>query len=150
MTVVVLAADGSPGSEAAAARLASRPMFAPPLVVHVVHVSPVLGAAGRQVMPGADLALENKAAAARAFDKANAVLAPVAGEIRRHWVSGDPAREIVALAAQLDADAIVVGARRRGALVNAILGSVAAAVLAKSHVPVVVVNREPGGPGGTP
>lgn len=142
MTVIVLAADGSPSSEAAAARLVTRPLFAPPLAVHVVHVSPALGAAGRQVMPGAELALENKAAAARAFDAVSAALGPVAGEIHRHWVTGDPAHEIMRLAVELDADAIVVGSKRRGALANAILGSVAAAVLAKSDVPVLVVNRD--------
>lgn len=40
MTVVLLAADGSPGSEAAAASLVTQPLFAPPLVAHVIHVSP--------------------------------------------------------------------------------------------------------------
>ena len=40
----------------------------------------------------------------------------------------------------LDADAIVLGAKGRGALLTAILGSVVSAVLATSTVPVVVVN----------
>jgi len=142
MTVVVLTADGSPSSEAAAARLVTRPLFAPPLVVHIVHVSPALGAAGRQVMPGAELALENKASAARAFDGVGAALGPLATEMHRHWVTGDPAHEIMRLAAELDADAIVVGSKRRGALANAILGSVATTILGKSQVPVVVVNRD--------
>ncbi|MFJ1251981.1 universal stress protein [Cupriavidus sp. CuC1] len=114
---------------------------APPLVVHLVHVCPSLGATGRQVRPGAELALENTAAAARAFDAASTVLAPVAHEIHRHWLTGDPAREIMRLATERDADAIVVGAKRRGALANAMLGSVATALLAKSEVPVLVVNR---------
>ncbi|MBF6987624.1 MULTISPECIES: hypothetical protein [Cupriavidus] len=46
MTVVVLAMDGSPDSVAAARRLASRPLLAGPLSVHVAHVSPVPGSPG--------------------------------------------------------------------------------------------------------
>ncbi|MGO4810421.1 universal stress protein [Cupriavidus sp. 2MCAB6] len=61
--------------------------------------------------------------------------------MNRHWVTGDPAHEIMRLAAELDADAIVVGSKRRGALANAILGSVATTILGKSQVPVVVVSR---------
>ena len=82
----------------------------------------------------------NSEAAARAFDAVNTVLAPVAQEIQRHWRTGGPAREIMRLAAQLDAGAIVVGAKRRGALASAMLGSVATARFARSDVPVVVVN----------
>uniref|UniRef100_UPI003F849174 hypothetical protein n=1 Tax=Cupriavidus ulmosensis TaxID=3065913 RepID=UPI003F849174 len=37
------------------------------------------------------------------------MLAPVAHEIHRHWRTGDPAREIMRLATEHDADAIVVG-----------------------------------------
>ncbi|EHP44537.1 universal stress protein, UspA family [Cupriavidus basilensis OR16] len=74
------------------------------------------------------------------MDAVSTVLAPVAQEIHRHWLTGDPAHAIMRLAAQLDADAIVVGAKRRGALASAILGSVATARFARSDVPVLAVN----------
>lgn len=55
---------------------------------------------------------------------------------------GDPADEIIAAAARMDADMIVMGSRGMGRLGSAILGSVASAVLRSAPCPVLVV-REP-------
>jgi nucleotide-binding universal stress UspA family protein len=55
---------------------------------------------------------------------------------------GDPAEEIIAAAARIDADMIVMGSRGLGRLGSAILGSVASVVLRSAPCPVLVV-REP-------
>lgn len=54
--------------------------------------------------------------------------------------SGDPAEEIVALAAERRADLIVLGSRGHGRLAGLVLGSVAQKVLAHAGCPVLVVR----------
>ncbi len=57
-------------------------------------------------------------------------------------IFGDPAEEIMAAAARMDADMIVMGSRGLGRLGSAILGSVASGVLRSAPCPVLVI-REP-------
>ena len=52
---------------------------------------------------------------------------------------GNPARELMEAAREMEADLVVVGSRGRGALFSAVLGSVSAEVAAASDYPVVVV-----------
>ena len=54
-------------------------------------------------------------------------------------VQGSTADTILSEAARLDANVIVVGSHGRGALYRAMLGSVSAAVLTKTRLPVLVV-----------
>jgi nucleotide-binding universal stress UspA family protein len=53
---------------------------------------------------------------------------------------GDPAEEILALVGERPVDMICMGARGRGRVSGALLGSVSAAVLHHSPVPVVVLH----------
>jgi nucleotide-binding universal stress UspA family protein len=53
---------------------------------------------------------------------------------------GDTVDEIVAFADSHDVDVIVVGSRGRGAIANALLGSVSRGILRESRRPVVVVR----------
>jgi universal stress protein E len=55
---------------------------------------------------------------------------------------GSPAREIVALARQVKADLLVVGATEGGALHRVLLGSTADGVIRKATCPVLVVRSE--------
>ncbi len=58
---------------------------------------------------------------------------------------GDPAEEILALVSAQPVDLICIGARGRGRISGALLGSVSSAVLHHSPVPVLVLHppREP-------
>jgi universal stress protein A len=63
---------------------------------------------------------------------------------------GDPAEEILTAAREQRADVICLGARGRGRVAGALLGSVSSAVLRGSPVPVVVWHPPPQGRGGRP
>lgn len=61
---------------------------------------------------------------------------------RRHFASqGDPARELLRIAAEIDADAITVAPRGHGQLRQALLGSVSKALLSAGERPVFVIPR---------
>ena len=60
--------------------------------------------------------------------------------ILRH---GDPAEEILAVVRSEPVDLVCLGARGRGRVTGALLGSVSSAVLHHSPVPVVVLNPPP-------
>ncbi|MBN3760639.1 universal stress protein [Burkholderia sp. Ac-20365] len=137
MTVIVLAMDGSAHSAAAAQRLAERPLLLPPLIVHVVHVSPVLGRTG---LHAADFQEENRLEAERVFETARAVLEPAASVVHLHWLHGDADIEVMRLASEVDADVIALGAKGRGAMVTAIVGSVASTILQRATIPVLLIN----------
>ena len=65
------------------------------------------------------------------------------GEIAgAHARIGHPAAEIVRLAEEIGAGLIVVGARGRGAMRRAIMGSVSDSVVRRAHCPVLVVRSE--------
>ena len=55
--------------------------------------------------------------------------------------SGDPAETLVTMAVEQGCRAIIMGARGRGALRSALLGSVSMTVLQTSPVPVTIVKR---------
>jgi nucleotide-binding universal stress UspA family protein len=57
---------------------------------------------------------------------------------------GDPAEEILALLDEQPFDLLCLGARGRGRVAGALLGSVSTAVLHNSPVPVVVLHPPPG------
>jgi nucleotide-binding universal stress UspA family protein len=57
---------------------------------------------------------------------------------------GDPAEEILALLDEQPFDLLCLGARGRGRVTGALLGSVSTAVLHNSPVPVVVLHPPPG------
>src|SRR3954454_6280566 len=56
---------------------------------------------------------------------------------------GQPVEELTAIAAEVQAAFIVVGSRRRGPLLSALLGSVSRAVARDAPCPVVIVPSNP-------
>jgi nucleotide-binding universal stress UspA family protein len=59
-----------------------------------------------------------------------------------HLRTGEPDREIVALAEELGAGLIVMGSRGLGGVRRALMGSVSDSVVRHAHCPVVVVRPE--------
>lgn len=59
-----------------------------------------------------------------------------------HLGVGDPAAEITRLAAELDADLIVVGTHGHGGLKKLVLGSVADEVIRTAHAPVIIARTK--------
>lgn len=57
-------------------------------------------------------------------------------------ISGDPADEILRKAREIEANGIAVGAQKQSSLAAAILGSVAADVVRRSPVPVLVIRED--------
>jgi nucleotide-binding universal stress UspA family protein len=114
-----------------------------------VALTPALALA-RATDAGLALVRVTASPAAPEADAAAANLARIAEEVRgtgrtAGWVlrDGDPAAEIVAEAREGGADLVVMATHGRGGLGRAVLGSVAAGVVAQSPVPVVLLR--PGG-----
>jgi nucleotide-binding universal stress UspA family protein len=61
-------------------------------------------------------------------------------------LDGDPARELLRLAREVDFDVIVMGSRGRGRVTAALLGSVSNRVMHDADVPVIVIHRPSDGP----
>ena len=59
--------------------------------------------------------------------------------VKHHLLEGEPADALLAFAQRLSADLIVLGARRRGALERALIGSVTRAVSESSTRPVLII-----------
>lgn len=64
-------------------------------------------------------------------------------EFEKELVSGEPAPTILEAGERYDCDAVVMGARGRGLVPSAVLGSVSQRVLHDSPVPVTIVKTGP-------
>ena len=77
--------------------------------------------------------------ARRRLQDARPRAAPAAAQVQARLASGDPPVEIVRLAAEIDADLIVVGVTRRGPVGSRVFGATAALVMRAAAQPVLVV-----------
>lgn len=144
MTIVVLPSDGSSYSITAARKLTSPGLFGTPLDVHLVHAYPEIS--GRPQAYFSKLQIDQWAheAAEDAFHAIRPLLEAAHCAVTEHACVGEPAAQIVDLVEACRADVIVMGTHGRGAFLAAVLGSVAARVLASSPVPVLLVPRHHG------
>lgn len=136
LAIALLASDGSPGALRAGQWL--RQNLAEPLGVKVVIVTVRPGNGDSwpnvETRPQDVVAFwhERLATTGRLFAGLNP---PPVALLRE----GDPAREILKTAAEVEANLIVLGSRGHGPLAGAILGSVSLAVAGRSPLPVLVV-----------
>lgn len=83
------------------------------------------------------------AAGSHSLEGAEDLLRQAEITFEREVASGDPAHTILETGESYDCDAIILGARGRGVLRSALLGSVSQAVLHGSPVPVTIVRENP-------
>lgn len=85
------------------------------------------------------------AVGAKALAGAEALFAAAGVPYEREIVCGEPAAAIVDTARRTGCEAIVMGARGRGPVRGALLGSVSQQVVQHSPLPVTIVRRLPAG-----
>jgi nucleotide-binding universal stress UspA family protein len=144
---VILGDDGSETADRAARVLQSWPVFQglPVAVVTVADISPPFVGGLPELYGETYSAYEAWAEEAR--QDAGRKAAERADELRRAGfdatpvaLDGDPAQEIVALAAARGTDLVVVGTRGRGGLARLLLGSTARNILVNAHCSVLIVR----------
>jgi nucleotide-binding universal stress UspA family protein len=139
--VVVVALDGSKGAEfvlgAALDYVRARPLAD----LHLLHVVAELPVADTEMF-SREAIEQGPLGDARAMMRGHAAQATAALQrpVSTHVTLGKPSRAIVELAAELEADLVIVGTHDYSALKRLVLGSVAEQVLRTSHCPVLVVR----------
>jgi YjbE family integral membrane protein len=140
---VVLAADGSEGSLAAARHvLDMRSRLAPDVALQVDLVNVQRGVSGDVASFVAREALQDyhRERSDQALAPVRALLDAAGVKYGVHQFVGSPGRVIAEFAAERNADQIVMGTRGLGTHTGALLGSVTQETLEHATVPVVVVR----------
>lgn len=136
---VLVPLDGSPHATRAASQLLAWQDWLGGLEVDLAHVRPPAGVL-ESLFPARPLPREwGSGETERATRDARAMMYVARLEHRLHEATGDPAEEIVRLAAGLGSGMIFMGSRGLGALHHALIGSVALKVAHGSRVPVLLV-----------
>lgn len=143
MNKLLIATDGSPAARAAVEtgiRLAEE-QGAEVVFVHVVEAEDVVVSRFRPItaIPHDLRSPEEDEALAHAAELARERGVPYTLRL----VSGFDVETIVATADEIDAELIVIGSNRHGAIGTALLGSVSMALLRSATRPVVVVHPTP-------
>jgi len=137
---ILLATDGSPHAEKAleyARDLALRDEAQ----VIVVHAFPSVLAAGTLGDPLLEQSIEERIVPGRQLAEQTAEKLRKAGvDVVVEVLEGPPADAILRVADVRQCDLIVMGSRGHGKLASLVLGSVSHAVLARAHVPVLIVS----------
>jgi len=137
---IVLAADGSTYSDAAAQCVAAEKLLKGPLLVHLVHCMPDVSGEVKSYISAADLAAWHSDESGRTLRSAAEILSAAGVPFEQHALTGFAPERIVEFARSVNATAIVMGTHGRGAFLDAIVGSVAGRVIAHAPCPVILVK----------
>ncbi len=138
-TKVLLATDGSDGSEAAI-RMAAELADKTGSELHLVHVGPLATTSGMDSGSGRER-MEEETDDMLGHD-ARRIEALGGNVAEAHHRRGDAAESIVSLGKEINAGVIVVGSRGLGGLRRIFEGSVSDQVVREAHCPVMVVREE--------
>ena len=141
---ILLAVDGSSGSDDAVKEVAQRPWPNPSTVCIICVIRPFVPPANEFVLAAAtmvDIRQQQTRAAEQLTTKARELLAAPGLSVQTTIREGDPRTEIVSEADDWTADLIVVGSHGRTGLQRMVLGGVAQSVVAHAHCSVEVVRR---------
>lgn len=138
---ILLAVDGSKPSTHAAKWVATNAtLFAAPLEIVLLHAGQRLLTGVEQRLGRAETKRYYAGNAEHALRAARRILARGGHAFVETFLLGDTADVIARAARRERCDVVVLGSRGHGAVRQALLGSVAAKVIARSTVPVVVVR----------
>jgi nucleotide-binding universal stress UspA family protein len=141
---ILIAADGSPYTQAAARYLARhRGSFSSPLEIHLFHVQPPIPYPGAAAIAGRD-AVESyqREESLAALAPAEKELTQAGIEFTAGWRVGDVARTIENYVREHRIDLVITGSHGHGALASLAMGSVSTRLVATLNVPVLVITRE--------
>jgi nucleotide-binding universal stress UspA family protein len=149
---ILLATDGSAGAECAA-RTAIRLADATGCELHLVYVERLPGGSANVPISARHIEGELQERAER---EGLGRLLDLDGRLRTvggvvagaHLRMGEVAKEVGALAEELEADLIVVGRRGRSTIARAVMGSVSRSVVRHAPCPVVVARSQGTGESG--
>ena len=139
---ILVAIDGSPQALAALEKLVGKLGFfreAPRLTLFHVH-PPVPHTAAVTIVGKEAVEKYYRDESEGVLESAGAFLSGRGIPFRGEWRVGDPAEEIVKLAADDGSDMIAMGTHGHTALVNLVMGSVATKVVALSKLPVLLLK----------
>ena len=140
---ILLAVDGSPGSDKAVAQLARMRLdLRQPeaLHVHLLNVQAPVSGDVSSFVSGKTLQAYHQERADEALASAKALLDAAQLPYLLHTEIGSPAATIAAKASELGCDLIMMGTRGQGAGASVLLGSVAQRVAEHSSVPVLLAK----------
>lgn len=140
---VLIPVDGSQAALTAVAHVARRNDRDSGIEVELMYVLPPFPRHVTQFVTREALAGYRRALADTAFDAAARLLERHGVRARLHVASGSAPTLVAARAAETGCDAILVGTRRRSALLRLVEGSFSIRLLEASSVPVELVPGEP-------
>jgi nucleotide-binding universal stress UspA family protein len=140
MGILVAGTDGSPHAQAAVVEAIDLARRLDEAILFVAVSPPAPDYLGRPLWQA--WVTEHHGRAREALDAARAAAEQAGVEAEYELLEGEPAETLAKLAETRDADLLVIGTRGLGAIRGVLLGSVAIALIRRSHRPVVLV-REP-------
>ena len=136
-TVILVAVDRTPASDPALDAALTLARANPAAELHLLHVVPPMPEAAVPAIPPTALIDDGR----KFIDGvAHAGVDRFEGRVIAHLAVGEPGREILQLASDLEADAIVVGTHAKKTIERMLVGSVSATVVKKAECPVVVAR----------
>ncbi len=140
---ILLAYDGSSCAQSAFGTALSIAKAESAVLTICTVVDPIEVAGANAPMPPTQAALDDALARARALLADATTRAREAGvDASTELLEGEPAHELVELAARAGVDVIVMGTHGRSGLKRLFLGSVAEDTLRSAGVPVIVVHQK--------